>query len=294
MGAQIETTDGHLPLTVTGARAARDRLRAAGRERAGEVGDAARRARRGRPHDRDRARADARPHRADAARGRRAASARGRARSASTGAERLRLDAVDVPGDFSSAAPFIVAATLVPESRMTIHDVGLNPRRTGLLDVLDRMGARVGILTRRRLGQEPVGDLEVRAGELTATTIGTERGAAADRRAAALRAARGARARHEPRLRRRGAAAQGVRPDRGARRRAARARRARARRTTTASRSPACRRGRAAAEVDARGDHRIAMLGAVAGALRPAKASRSRAPTASEISFPGFYDLLDQ
>ena len=63
---------------------------------------------------------------------------------------RLRLGEVDVPGDFSSAAPFIVAATLVPESRITIHDVSLNPRRTGLLDVLERMGGRVGILARRR------------------------------------------------------------------------------------------------------------------------------------------------
>ena len=84
-----------------------------------------------------------------------------------------------MPGDFSSAAPFVVAATIVPESRITIHDVGLNPRRTGLLDVLDRMGARVGMITRRRFGQEPGGDLEVRAAELTATTIDAARGAAA-------------------------------------------------------------------------------------------------------------------
>ena len=75
---------------------------------------------------------------------------------------RMRLGQVDVPGDFSSAAPFIAAATLVPESRITIHDVSLNPRRTGLLDVLERMGARVGILARQRIGGEQVGDLEVR------------------------------------------------------------------------------------------------------------------------------------
>ncbi len=86
--------------------------------------------------------------------------------------ESIRLGSVDVPGDFSSAAPFIVAATLVPESRITIHDVNLNPRRTGLLDVLDRMGGRVGILARRRVGVEQVGDLEVRyAEQLTATKI---------------------------------------------------------------------------------------------------------------------------
>ena len=73
MGAQIETTDGHLPLTVTGAKLHGDRLRAAGRERAGQVGHPPRRPRRRGQDDRDRAGADARPHRADAAR-------RGRAR----------------------------------------------------------------------------------------------------------------------------------------------------------------------------------------------------------------------
>src|SRR5206468_9261054 len=83
----------------------------------------------------------------------------------------IRLGECDVPGDFSSAAPFIVAATLIPESRITIHDVNLNPRRTGLLDVLERMGGRVGILTRRKIGAEQVGDIEIRSAELTATTI---------------------------------------------------------------------------------------------------------------------------
>ena len=72
-------------------------------------------------------------------------------------ARALRLPEVEVPGDFSSAAPFIVAATLIPGSRVTIHDVGLNQRRTGLLDVLERMGARIGVLDRRRAGAETVG-----------------------------------------------------------------------------------------------------------------------------------------
>jgi 3-phosphoshikimate 1-carboxyvinyltransferase len=55
-----------------------------------------------------------------------------------------------VPGDFSAAAPFVVAATLLPGSELTIHDVGLNPRRTGLLDVLARMGARDHVFHRHR------------------------------------------------------------------------------------------------------------------------------------------------
>ena len=86
-------------------------------------------------------------------------------------AERLRLGEVEVPGDFSAAAPFVVAATLLPGSELTIHDVGLNPRRTGLLDVLGRMGARITVFNRHRAGREPVGDLEVRSAELTATAV---------------------------------------------------------------------------------------------------------------------------
>ncbi|MCI0345367.1 MAG: acetyl-CoA C-acyltransferase, partial [Chloroflexi bacterium] len=56
------------------------------------------------------------------------------------GASRLALDEVDIPGDFSSAAPLLVAAAIVPGSDLTVHGVGLNPRRIGLLDVLERMG----------------------------------------------------------------------------------------------------------------------------------------------------------
>ncbi len=86
-------------------------------------------------------------------------------------ADQLRLGEVVVPGDFSAAAPFVVAATLLPGSELTIHDVGLNPRRIGLLDVLARMGARITIFHRHRSGGEPVGDLEVLSAELTATAV---------------------------------------------------------------------------------------------------------------------------
>ena len=88
--------------------------------------------------------------------------------------EGLRLGEVDVPGDFSAAAPFVVAATLLPGSNLTIHDVGLNPRRTGLLDVLERMGARITAFNRRRSGGEQVGDLEIQSAELTATSVRAE------------------------------------------------------------------------------------------------------------------------
>jgi 3-phosphoshikimate 1-carboxyvinyltransferase len=89
-------------------------------------------------------------------------------------ASRLQLGEVTVPGDFSSAAPFLVAATLLSGSELTIHDVGLNPRRTGLLDVLERMGARISVLNRRKLAGEPVGDIDVRSAELVAAHIGAE------------------------------------------------------------------------------------------------------------------------
>src|SRR5262249_9111267 len=56
-------------------------------------------------------------------------------------AERLEPGRIVVPADFSSAAFFIVAATIVPGSDVLLHDVGLNPTRTGLLAILERMGA---------------------------------------------------------------------------------------------------------------------------------------------------------
>jgi 3-phosphoshikimate 1-carboxyvinyltransferase len=89
-------------------------------------------------------------------------------------AGRLRLGEVTVPGDFSAAAPFLVAATLLSGSELTIHDVGLNPRRIGLLDVLERMGARISIVNRRKVAGEWMGDIDVQSAELVATHVGAE------------------------------------------------------------------------------------------------------------------------
>jgi 3-phosphoshikimate 1-carboxyvinyltransferase len=86
-------------------------------------------------------------------------------------AERLRPLELRVPGDFSSAAPFIVAATLLSGSEVRLHDIGVNPTRTGLLSVLERMGARVALFNRRTEGGEPVADLEVAPAALVATTV---------------------------------------------------------------------------------------------------------------------------
>lgn len=73
----------------------------------------------------------------------------------------LRAGPVAVPGDFSSAAFVLVAALLVPGSRVTVRGVGLNPRRAGLLGVLREMGAAIAVSGAETNGGEPVGDLTV-------------------------------------------------------------------------------------------------------------------------------------
>lgn len=77
------------------------------------------------------------------------------------GPARLRPRELWVPGDLSSAAFFLVAATLIPGSLVTLERVGLNPRRAALLDFLAGMGARIRILGLEQAHGEPVGDLEV-------------------------------------------------------------------------------------------------------------------------------------
>ncbi|HVC15750.1 MAG TPA: 3-phosphoshikimate 1-carboxyvinyltransferase, partial [Rhodanobacter sp.] len=74
----------------------------------------------------------------------------------------LHATDVDVPADFSSAAFFLVAASIVPGSELRLLAVGLNPRRTGLLQALRLMGADITIEQQRESGGEPVGDLVVR------------------------------------------------------------------------------------------------------------------------------------
>lgn len=78
------------------------------------------------------------------------------------GGHRLLATRVDVPADFSSAAFFIVAASLVPGSMLSIDAVGMNPRRTGLLHALRAMGADIRDENPREQGGEPVADLVVR------------------------------------------------------------------------------------------------------------------------------------
>ena len=76
-----------------------------------------------------------------------------------------------VPGDFSSAAFFIVAALLVPGSRVRVRDVGINPTRVGLLGILNRMGARIEVEESPPLNGEPRGTIEARHSPLRSTTV---------------------------------------------------------------------------------------------------------------------------
>ncbi|MDX9829659.1 MAG: 3-phosphoshikimate 1-carboxyvinyltransferase [Anaerolineae bacterium] len=77
-----------------------------------------------------------------------------------------------VPGDFSSAAFLLVAATLVPGSEVVLEGVGINPTRTGLLDVLRAMGAEIEVLDEGSAGGEPVADLAVRSAGLRGIEVG--------------------------------------------------------------------------------------------------------------------------
>ena len=87
------------------------------------------------------------------------------------GEAELRPMDVIVPGDPSSAAFFMVAATLVPGSDLTIMNVGLNPTRAGLLHVLRQMGADIAEVNPREVGGEPVADLRVRHAPLTGIDV---------------------------------------------------------------------------------------------------------------------------
>ena len=86
--------------------------------------------------------------------------------------ERLAPGRIVVPADFSSAAFFIVAALLVDGSEVEIRQVGLNPTRTGLLAILERMGARVNVEPEGDRGGEPVGRVVARASALQGVEVG--------------------------------------------------------------------------------------------------------------------------
>jgi 3-phosphoshikimate 1-carboxyvinyltransferase len=87
-------------------------------------------------------------------------------------AERLELGGLTVPGDFSSAAFFLVGALLVRGSAVRLEGVGINPGRIGLLGVLTRMGAAIDVDETAPAGGEPVATIVARSGPLQATRVG--------------------------------------------------------------------------------------------------------------------------
>jgi 3-phosphoshikimate 1-carboxyvinyltransferase len=206
-------------------------------------------------------------------------------------AARLELGEVVVPGDISSAAPLILAATLLPGSELIVTGVGVNPTRTGFLDVLERMGARIAIFNRRTAAGEPVADVEITHAELVATEVEPDEvprlvdelplfvlAASMARGDSRVRGAAELRAKETDRisavttgLRALGAHVTGT-PD-GFRVRGV----------------PARPRG---GRMGSAGDHRIAMLAAVAG-LASRDGVRIEDAESVAISFPGFFDLLD-
>lgn len=84
----------------------------------------------------------------------------------------LRPQNVPVPGDISSAAFFMVLGAIMPDSEITIRNVGVNPTRTGILDVMRDMGADMELINERTAAGEPVADIVVRSSRLHGTEIG--------------------------------------------------------------------------------------------------------------------------
>ena len=83
----------------------------------------------------------------------------------------LKGTEIYVPGDISSAAFFLVAGAIVRNSNITLRQVGLNPTRTGIVDVMKRMGANLSLHNEQQRNFEPFGDITVQATSLKATTI---------------------------------------------------------------------------------------------------------------------------
>ena len=90
------------------------------------------------------------------------------------GGGRLQAGEIRIPGDISSAAFLITAALLIPDSDITLVNIGVNPRRTGLLQALQMMGGRIELFNERELGGEPVADVRVRHSALKAIDLPEE------------------------------------------------------------------------------------------------------------------------
>lgn len=88
--------------------------------------------------------------------------------------EKLQAREIFVPGDISSAAFFLVLGSILDDGEIRIKDVGLNPTRTGIIDVLLRMGANIEVMHRKNCSGEQMGDIRVKSGRLRGIEIGGE------------------------------------------------------------------------------------------------------------------------
>jgi 3-phosphoshikimate 1-carboxyvinyltransferase len=209
------------------------------------------------------------------------------------GRPRLRARTLEVPGDLSSAVFFLAAAMVLPGSNLVIHNVGLNPTRSAVLDVLSSMGAAIQLISLRESAGELVGDIVVRheplkggviEGDMIAQLIDelpalavlapyTEQGIEI-RNAAELRLKESDRiSAVTENLRRMGAEVE-ERPDG----------------LKVGGRSAGRLHG---AEIEPHGDHRLAMAFAVA-ALGAEGESLIRDADCAAVSFPDFFSLLDR
>lgn len=87
------------------------------------------------------------------------------------GGQALRATDIEVPADISSATFFMLAAAIVPGSELLLSDVGINPTRTGVIEILRRMGAQIDLLNPRAFGGEPVADLRVQGRPLRGIAV---------------------------------------------------------------------------------------------------------------------------
>ena len=202
----------------------------------------------------------------------------------------LRPIDIQVPSDISGAAFWLVAGAAHPNARITVEGVGINPSRTGVLDVLREMGANIRIANVREDGNEPSADLIVESSDLRGIDIGGEiiprvidelpalaLAASQASGRTTIRDAAELRVKESDRI---SATVEGLT-----------AFGARVRETDDGMIVEGGSRLRGAA-VDSHGDHRIAMSMAVAGAIADGR-STIHGSAAADVSYPSFWDALD-
>ena len=87
------------------------------------------------------------------------------------GGQKLYARNIEIPADISSAAFFLVAASIAPKSDITLQHVGINPTRTGVIEILNLMGADITLFNEREIGGEPIADIRVRSALLKGVKV---------------------------------------------------------------------------------------------------------------------------